>query len=47
MVMILDDAIVYYEQDVTTILQDIASGRIDATVNDPIVAQEKAEDTKH
>lgn len=39
---ILDDAIVYYEQDITTILQDIESGRIDATVNDPIVAQEKA-----
>lgn len=40
---ILDDSIVYYEQDVTTILQDIVSGRIDATVNDPIVAKEKAE----
>lgn len=39
---ILDNAIVYYEQDVTPILQDIASGRIHATVNDPIVAQEKA-----
>lgn len=39
---ILDDAIVYYEQDITPILQDIVSGRIDATVNDPIVAQEKA-----
>lgn len=39
---ILDDAIVYYEQDVTTILQDIASGRIDATVNDPVVAADKA-----
>lgn len=39
---ILDDSIVYYEQDVTTILQDIASGRIDATVNDPVVAADKA-----
>lgn len=39
---ILDDAIVFYEQDITPILQDIVSGRIDATVNDPIVAQEKA-----
>ena len=47
MVKIVDDAIVYYEQDVTTILQDIASGRIDATVNDPIVAQEKADNNKH
>ncbi len=34
--------IVYYEQDISTILQDIASGRIDATVNDPIMAQSKA-----
>lgn len=39
---ILDDSIVYYEQDITTILQDIVSGRIDATVNDPIMAEEKA-----
>lgn len=35
--------IVYYEEDVTTILQDIASGRIDATLNDPIMATAKAE----
>jgi L-cystine transport system substrate-binding protein len=34
--------IVYYEEDITTILQDIASGRIDATLNDPIMAAEKA-----
>lgn len=34
--------IVYYEEDVTTILQDIASGRIDATLNDPIMAAAKA-----
>lgn len=33
----------YYEQDITTILQDIVSGRIDATVNDPIMAASKAE----
>lgn len=39
---ILDDAIVYYEQDITPILQDIVNGRIDATVNDSIVAKEKA-----
>ncbi|NLK95302.1 MAG: transporter substrate-binding domain-containing protein [Clostridiales bacterium] len=32
----------YYEQDITTILQDIVSGRIDATVNDPIMAESKA-----
>jgi len=35
--------IVYYEEDVTTILQDIVSGRIDATLNDPIMAAAKAE----
>ncbi|WP_127957405.1 transporter substrate-binding domain-containing protein [Serratia microhaemolytica] len=34
--------IVYYEQDIPTILQDIATGRIDATVNDPIMAKSKA-----
>ncbi len=34
--------IVYYEEDITTILQDIANGRIDATLNDPIMAVEKA-----
>jgi len=33
----------YYEQDITTILQDIVSGRIDATVNDPIMAASKAQ----
>lgn len=33
----------YYEQDITTVLQDIVSGRIDATVNDPIMAASKAE----
>lgn len=35
--------IVYYEEDVTTILQDIVNGRIDATLNDPIMATAKAE----
>ena len=34
--------IVYYEEDITTILQDIANGRIDATLNDPIMAVSKA-----
>ena len=32
----------YYEQDVATILEDIENGRIDATVNDPIMAKDKA-----
>ncbi len=32
----------YYEQDIATILEDIESGRIDATVNDPIMAKDKA-----
>lgn len=35
--------IVYYEEDVTTLLQDIVNGRIDATLNDPIMAAAKAE----
>ncbi|WP_010306542.1 transporter substrate-binding domain-containing protein [Kurthia senegalensis] len=35
--------ITYYEQDITTILEDIENGRIDATVNDPIMAKTKAE----
>ncbi len=35
--------IVYYEEDVTTLLQDIVNGRIDATLNDPIMAVAKAE----
>ena len=34
--------IVYYEEDVTTVLQDIVNGRIDATLNDPIMAAGKA-----
>lgn len=34
--------IVYYEEDITTILQDIVNGRIDATLNDPIMAVSKA-----
>ena len=34
--------IVYYEEDITTVLQDIANGRIDATLNDPIMAVSKA-----
>lgn len=33
----------YYEEDIVTILQDIENGRIDATVNDPIMAKDKAE----
>ncbi|EUJ40661.1 transporter substrate-binding domain-containing protein [Brochothrix campestris] len=32
----------YYEQDITTILEDIENGRLDATVNDPIMAKNKA-----
>lgn len=32
----------YYEQDIVTILEDIENGRIDATVNDPIMAKDKA-----
>ena len=39
----ITDSIQYYEQDITSILQDVVSGRIAATVNDPIVAKEKAE----
>jgi L-cystine transport system substrate-binding protein len=34
--------IVYYEEDITTLLQDIVNGRIDATLNDPIMALAKA-----
>lgn len=34
--------IVYYEEDVTTLLQDVVNGRIDATLNDPIMAVAKA-----
>lgn len=33
----------YYSEDISTILQDIANGRVDATVNDPAVAIDKAE----
>lgn len=33
----------YYSEDITTVLQDIANGRIDATVNDPSMAVSKAE----
>ena len=33
----------YYNEDVTTILQDIDNGRIAATLNDPAVAASKAE----
>lgn len=32
----------YYSEDITTILQDISNGRIDATVNDPSMAVSKA-----
>ncbi len=34
--------IVYYEEDITTLLQDVVNGRIDATLNDPIMAVAKA-----
>jgi L-cystine transport system substrate-binding protein len=34
--------IVYYEEDITTVLQDIVNGRIDATLNDPAMARAKA-----
>jgi L-cystine transport system substrate-binding protein len=34
--------IVYYEEDVTTVLQDIVNGRVDATLNDAVMAQAKA-----
>ncbi|MDR2159547.1 MAG: transporter substrate-binding domain-containing protein [Treponema sp.] len=34
--------IVYYEEDVTTVLQDIVNERIDATLNDPVMARAKA-----
>lgn len=33
----------YYQEDITTILQDIVNGRIDATLNDPAVAVSKAQ----
>ena len=32
----------YYKEDITTILRDIAAGRVDATNNDPAVAVSKA-----
>lgn len=32
----------YYETDINTILQDLLNGRIDATINNPIMAKEKA-----
>jgi L-cystine transport system substrate-binding protein len=35
--------IVYYEEDVTTVLQDIVNGRIDATLNDSVMAVAKAQ----
>lgn len=35
--------VVYYQEDITTILQDIVNGRVDATVNDPTVAISKAQ----
>jgi L-cystine transport system substrate-binding protein len=34
--------IVYYEEDITTVLQDIVNGRIDATLNDSVMAVAKA-----
>jgi L-cystine transport system substrate-binding protein len=34
--------IVYYEEDITTVLQDIVNGRIHATLNDPAMARAKA-----
>lgn len=35
--------LVYYEEDITTLLQEIVNGKIDATLNDPAVAISKAE----
>lgn len=32
----------YYEQDIVTILEDVSNGRLDATINDPIMARDKA-----
>lgn len=32
----------YYETDINTILEDLLNGRIDATINNPIMAKEKA-----
>lgn len=34
--------LVYYEEDVTTLLQEIVNGKIDATLNDPVMAVSKA-----
>lgn len=34
--------LVYYEEDVTTLLQEIVNGKIDATLNDPVMALSKA-----
>ena len=33
----------YYETDINGVLQDLVNGRIDATVNNPIMAKKKAE----
>lgn len=33
----------YYESDINSVLQDLINGRIDATVNDPIMARRKAD----
>ncbi len=33
----------YYSEDITTVLQDVSNGRLDATVNDPSMAVSKAE----
>ena len=34
--------IAYYEGDFTYILQDLQNGRVDGTINEPVMAQEKA-----
>lgn len=33
----------YYEADITSVLEDLVNGRIDATVNNPIMAKRKAD----
>lgn len=36
-------SIKYYESDVNPVLQDLVNGRIDATINNPIMARKKAD----
>lgn len=35
--------LVYYEEDITTVLQELVNGKIDATLNDPVMARSKAQ----